>query len=258
MDKKVKRIRPKDYELSTVQDNLANAVDQLLGSSTPSSQTGPLVLSPSLKNVAGPGTALVLDQPGLTVNGNPTDSTGNAVVLGNPATETTPQYPAAVKLYGSISATGPIVTDSVIAGNSVQALTVNSSAGFKAPLAVGSFYSTAPVAGAFTPTAIFLVNQANVTNFIYFNYRWQYPGSIVGVSCNKFGPNNGSITLRILKNGAVNSDIGMGVLADGATYWAAYPKSAQFAAGDTMTVQVATSGTGVLAVQPYLTLEMSA
>jgi hypothetical protein len=121
MDSKVKRIRPKDYELSTVQDNLANAVDQLLKGSSSSSTTSPLVLSPTAKSLAGPGSTQVLDQPALLVHGDKTASSGNSVVFGDVATAAAAQVGCNVGIYGNLNVTGATTHngDLAVNGNTV-------------------------------------------------------------------------------------------------------------------------------------------
>lgn len=70
MDTNVKKIRPRDLELSQVQDNLAGVIQQLLdlanGTAAPT-----LKLTPVMDQPRGAGTPMVVKTPGLLVEGRP-------------------------------------------------------------------------------------------------------------------------------------------------------------------------------------------
>lgn len=108
MDQIVKRIRPKDFELSTIQDNLANAIDQLLANPAyvPPNQ---FTLFPTLKNIAGPGSTKTVDRMALWVKGDESASGQYVVQIGSPATETKPQYNAPIKVYGLLDISGMLI-----------------------------------------------------------------------------------------------------------------------------------------------------
>jgi len=201
MDSKVKRIRPKDYELSTVQDNLANAVDQLLGQANGTVESSPqLVLSPQLQQLRGAGTPYSLQAPALQIHGDTQSTGGSIVVIGDPATSTLPQYNAPVKLYGSLSATGPIVSDGTIAANSVQALSVTSQSGFKSYIDMGTQWRQSTQGGivrAYRP----VINTVNSSPaYVFANAYMPFSGSIVGISALMTNTITADVTLQVFKN----------------------------------------------------------
>lgn len=109
MDKSVKRIRPKDYELSTVQDNLANPLQQVLEFINGNKNSAQIELSPLLQRLRGPGTPQSIQTPALLVHGDSSNSGGNTVVLGDAPTANAAQIGCNVGLYGNLNLYGASV-----------------------------------------------------------------------------------------------------------------------------------------------------
>ena len=244
MDISVKRIRPSDYELSTVQDNLADPVDQLLAKANGTANNSQIILSPKLQQLYGAGTPYSIQAPALQVNGDLQNTGGTSVVIGTPATATTSQLNANTIIYGSVNIFGP----------------VTSANGFKSILNVGGVWGSSITEGVFYQTQQVVYNYTNNgfggTPFVM---KWQYAGSVVGYSVNNAGANAGPHYLQVNKNGTQVFYIEVGYGANNATFWGTMNKGTYaFAAGDTMTVAMLCATPGNAQYLTHLTLEMSA
>lgn len=107
MDTSVKRIRPTNLELSQVQDNLAECIQQLLDFANGNADLQ-AVLEPALEQLRGPGTPYSLRSPALVVHGDKSNSGKDVVTIGDPATESAPAVPAQVGVIGKVSVEGPV------------------------------------------------------------------------------------------------------------------------------------------------------
>lgn len=108
MSKTVKRIRPKDYELSVVQDNLADAIQELIDAQGSKATSDQITLKPLLQQLRGAGSPQTIQTPALLVHGDPSNSGGNTIVLGDPASANSPAVPANVLLTGNTQANGTV------------------------------------------------------------------------------------------------------------------------------------------------------
>lgn len=107
MQTSVKKIRPSDFELSQVQDNLAEAIQQLLDLvNKPGS--GQMELSPLLQRLRGPGTPQSVKTPALRIHGDPSKSGVDTVTIGDPATATASAIGAQIGITGALTLTGPL------------------------------------------------------------------------------------------------------------------------------------------------------
>lgn len=130
MDTTVKRIRPRDYELSTVQENLATVLQQVLDylNKPGESKTGQQAdLAPLLERLRGPGTPQSLKTPALVVHGDAANTGTDVIRIGDPATATASAIGAQVGIIGSMNLTGPlsmigilsVIGQLVMTGNSI-------------------------------------------------------------------------------------------------------------------------------------------
>lgn len=298
MDQTVKRIRPADFELSTVQDNLANCIDQLLTSAQSTASSNQFVLFPTLKNIAGPGSTKTLDKQALVVNGDTSKSGVPVVQFGTPATATVAQIDAPFNLYGTLTTFGNGIfrtptggylavtpasagtcfyttsvgntavrltiddTGSLNSSATVAATNVVSSVGFKNTIPCGTFWHNAYVANATYQMQEAVVNtNGNGLGSTPFLMKFTHAGSIIGMSLNQAGPITGSNFLIIYKNGAAVYTWNAGAGNNNSTFWVAFPKNSAgltFVAGDTLTVYHQNNASGNTQIKAFLTLEMSA
>ncbi len=163
MDTTVKRIRPADYELSTVQDNLAASLQQVLdfinknGNAATGGASPQLTLSPLLQSVRGPGTPQSIQTPALLVHGDPSNSGQNVVTIGDPATATASAIGAQVGITGAVNIIGAVSIqgDTNVRGNTVFFNRAGNGFIITPPVAGPAFYVT-NIGGS---TATFIVND---------------------------------------------------------------------------------------------------
>lgn len=118
MEKAVKRIRPVDFELSQVQDNLAECIQQLLDSLN-GTAAAQFILSPLLEQLRGAGTPYSVKTPALQVKGRKDGQTQPGqptVVIGDPSSTSnngvvSPQKDAFTTHYGKVVFVGSPYTD---------------------------------------------------------------------------------------------------------------------------------------------------
>jgi hypothetical protein len=109
MDTSVKKIRPSNLELSQVQDNLAEAIQNLLDLvNSPNSPQ--MELSPLLQQLRGPGTPKTVQTPALRIHGDPSNSGMDVVTIGDVATSTAAAVSAQVGITGAVNINGAIST----------------------------------------------------------------------------------------------------------------------------------------------------
>jgi hypothetical protein len=298
VDKAVKKIRPDDQQLSMVQDNLANAIQQLLDYANGASAQQS-VLAPIMQQLAGAGTPYTVKTPALQVKGRtdgPFIPNQPTMILGeaqynNAQGVTVPQRDNEIFSYGQIVAFGsqiapdgfviiPVVSGSafrVAPNNTYTCFQVNfdgsagctgnfnaasftNTNGFKTVLDVGQVWNSAAPAGGTYQTQYAVANQnGNGLGLTPFVYKFSHSGSVVGWSFNNAGPALGNMGLRIYKNGAQINNITVGSGGSNATFWGTIAKGVNaFSAGDTLTVYLACTNAGNFQASAHLTLEMAA
>jgi hypothetical protein len=281
-----------------VQDNLANAIQQLLdfANGTASPQT---VLAPIMQQLQGVGTAYSVKTPALTVKGRPDGPfqvNQPTILLGEPQqttanAQTISQKDMQIFSYGQIVAFGSRVQQDgfviipyvpgaafrVAPNNSSNAFVVNydgtagcsgnftapsytNGNGFKNTIPVGAYWNTSYTASANVQLQQAVMNAANnAVGVTPFIWKFTHAGSITGMSMNQAGSTTGTNYLLIYKNGVNVYVWNAGVGTGNATFWAAFAKNAiAFAAGDTLTCFFQNTAAGNTQVSAHLTLELAA
>lgn len=177
----VNRINPADYELNTIQRNLANRIDSLASSAGTGTYKDQIFLKPLLQQVRGPGTPFSIKQPALSIAGDPQNTNQNTWVFGTPPTVDKPAVNAFGTIYGQVVTFGDIyqsgssyqtgdtnTTGNLFAGKTLKiggtsALNDNV---IVSPKSVNGFI----IQPGATGPAFYITNLArNVANFILFD-----------------------------------------------------------------------------------------
>lgn len=293
MDSTVRRIRPKDYELSVVQDNLADAIQQVLdflkqpNESKPSAQAE---LTPLLERAQGPNAPESFKAPALVVHGDATNSGQYSVVIGDPASAVAAQIGANVLLCGNLairlptsggvafvpSSPGAVFYTTNIGNsasmstidengniwsrNSITATNVVSNTGFRASIYMGGYWTTTYGAGYVGQCMHAVRNQSTgVIGETPSQRPMSGPGSILAISANQAGSIGGTTSVLVYKN--YQPWIPSTPIGSGQSPYAplVFPKGRYtFARNDVITVYFVTDASGNTQLSCHLDVEYGA
>lgn len=220
-----------------------------------------------LRNTVAQGTLNVLGKVALsgganiigttTINGNVNifPATGNGVII-------TPPVPGPAFYVTNIAGTSALFvvadTGAVSSASSMTAANMVSYSGFKSYINAGTVWGTAIAANTYYQTQ-YVVQSGSTVGQTPFIMKWTHAGSLVGWTVNNAGPNAGTMTLQVFKNGVSVSVVTVGAGGGNATFWGTLAKGAvSFAPGDSMSASLMVSTTGNLQALITLAVEMSA
>lgn len=293
MDSSIKRIRPKDYELSVVQDNLADVLQQVLdylnrqASDKASAQAE---LAPLLQQLRGPGTPQSFQKPALIVHGDPSNSGNESVIIGDPVSASAAQASAHVVVYGNLvvrppsggglalvpSGPGALLYTSNIGNdfptssideigniwsrNTISATNIVSSTGFRASIYMGGYWTTTYSAGYMGACMHPVRNQSNGTLGETPSQRpVSTSGSILAIIVNQAGSIGGTTSVLVYKN--YQPWIPSTPVGSGQSPYAplTYPKGRYtFVRNDVITIYLVTNASGNTQLTCHLDVEYGA
>lgn len=293
MDSSIKRIRPKDYELSVVQDNLADVLQQVLdylNRQAPDKASAQAELAPLLQQLRGPGTPQSFQKPALIVHGDPSNSVNESVIIGDPASASAAQISAHVLIHGNVVLRPPngrslciipggagaafyttnydnsaaMMTIDEIGNiwsrNAVTATNFVSAAGFRASIYMGGYWTTTYGANYMGACVFPVRNQSNGALGETPSQRpMSWPGSVLAILVNQAGSIGGTTLVQVYKN--YQPWIPLTSVGSGAGPYAplSFAKGRYtFARSDVLTVYLTTTASGNTQLTCHLDVEYGA
>lgn len=258
------KLRPQDYDLSVIQDNLAGPIDKLLafvngllnGSTTEAIKVATIAVTGAITGATVTVTG-ALKGASAAVTGAITGASlaVTGLVSGASATIT-----GAIS-GGSAAITGALTANAVTAPTVTGSTSVVSAAGFKSIIGPYLYFSSAYAGGAVNTVFVLFNTSAATVTSVVGHAPMPFAGSIVGLGVEYFGSTTVNVTPVVKKNGSAVWSPGV-VITSATTFTKGTVTAAKgtntFAAGDELAVDVTFSATGGCGVNIFLIVEQGA